>query len=130
MAIITLLSFIIILPFMSTLPKASNQSKLNLVENNPVSESLSIIQKDSTIINLDNLFKATNMSFNEVKGKNINDFKYNLIFDYLNDDNFEYILSDYEYIFNAQGLDVLITNNTLRKININDFENKLYDNST
>ena len=100
------------------------------MENNPVSESLSIIQKDSTIINLDNLFKATNMSFNEVKGKNINDFKYNLIFDYLNDDNFEYILSDYEYIFNAQGLDVLITNNTLRKININDFENKLYDNST
>ena len=106
------------MPFISTLPKASNQSKLNLVENNPVSESLSIIQKDSTIINLDNLFKATNMSFNEVKEKNINDFKYNLIFDYLNEDNFEYILSDYEYIFNAQGLDVLITNNTLRKINI------------
>ena len=130
LSIITLLSFVIILPFISNLPKSSNQSKLNLVENNPVSESLSIIKKDSTIINLENLFKATNDSFNEVKKKIINDFKYNLIFDYLNDDNFEYILSNYEYIFNAQGLDVSITNNTLRKINFINFENKLYENST
>ena len=130
LAIITLLAFFIILPFLVTLPKASNQSKLNLVKNNPVLESLSVIQKDSTIINLDNLFKATNSSFNQVKEKIIKDFKYNLIFDYLNDENFDYILSYFEYTFNSQGLDIMINNNTLRKINFINFENKLYDNST
>ena len=130
LVIITFLAFVIILPFISTLPKASNQSKLNMIKNNPVAESLSIIQKDSTMINLDNLFKATNSSFNEVKEKIIQNFKYNLILDYLNDDNFDYILSYFEYTFNVQGLDTIINNNTLKKINFINFENKLYDDST
>ena len=130
LVIITFLAFVIILPFISTLPKASNQSKLNMIKNNPVAESLSIIQKDSTMINLDNLFKATNSSFNEVKEKIIQNFKYNLILDYLNDDSFDYILSYFEYAFNVQGLDTIINNKTLRKINFINFENKLFDNST
>ena len=128
--IITLLIFVVILPFMVTLPKASSQSKLNLIDNNEVSESLSIINKDNIRIDADSLYKATNESFNEIKGKIINDFKYNLIFDYLNDNNFNFKLSMYEYSFVTEGLDIMIDNNILKKINCINFESNYFDNST
>ena len=54
-AIITLLIFFILLPLMITLPESSDQSKMNLIENNEVSESLSLINKDNVNINKDKL---------------------------------------------------------------------------
>ena len=128
--IITFLIFLILLPFISTLPKSSNQSKLNLIKNNSVSESLSIIQKENISINLEKLFEATNSSFKEIKEEIKNDFKYNLVFDYLNEDNFKYKLSYYEYNFVTEGMDIMINNNTLKKINFNNFESNFFTNST
>ena len=127
--ILTLLILSILLPFISTLPNSSNQSKLNYIKNNAVSESLSIIQKDTVTINIDKLFQATNSSFNEVKQNIINDFKYNLMFDYLNGENFNFSLSSFEYSFTADGLEIMINTTTL-KINFNNFENNYHQNST
>ena len=128
--IISLLIFVIILPFMITLPKASSQSKLNLIENNEVSESLSIINKENVKINADNLYKATNESFNEIKEGIKNNFKYNLVLDYLNDNNFNFKLSMYEYSFVTEGLDIMVDNNILKRINCINFESNYFDNST
>ena len=128
--IATILILFTLIPYFATLPKSSNQSKLNLLESNEVSESLSIIDKGATIINLENLYSGTNSSFNEIKQKAIDDFKYNIIFDYLNDDNFNYSLSNYEYSFVSEGLDIMINNNTLKKINFYNFQNHFYSNST
>ena len=127
--IITLLIIVIILPFMVTLPKSSSQSKLNLIKNNEVSESLSILHKDDININLENLFKSTNESFNEIRGEVINKFKYNLVFDYLKNENFEYKLSHYEYSFVTEGLDIIIDNNILKKINVINFGGDFFENS-
>ena len=123
-AIITLLIFFILLPLMITLPESSDQSKMNLIENNEVSESLSLINKDNVNINKDNLYKITNSSFNEVKTKIINNFKYNLVFDYLNDANFKYKLSYYEYRFITEGMDISINKNNI------DIESNFFKNGT
>ena len=130
LGIITLLVLLILLPFISTLPSESNQSLLNLIKNNQVSESLSIIPKESVNINLDNLFKATNKTFNEIKDKIIKEFKYNLVYEYLNNSNFGYKLAFYEYDFKTEGLDILLNNNNLKKISFNNFENNFFPNST
>ena len=92
----------IILPLMATLPESSDQSKMNLIENSEVSESLSLISKDNVNIIVDNIYRTTNSSFNEVKSKIINNFKYNLVFDYLKNENFKYKLAFYEYSTDAQ----------------------------
>ena len=120
-SILTILIFLILLPFIVTLPNSSKQSQLNLIKNNEVSESLSIIHKDSTTINLEKLFQATNSSFYKVKNDIIKDFKYNLILSRVNNDSFNYKLSYYEYNFATKDLDIKIINEILEKINFNNF---------
>ena len=129
-AIITLLIMFIILPLMATLPESSDQSKMNLIENSEVSESLSLISKDNVNIIVDNIYRTTNSSFNEVKSKIINNFKYNLVFDYLKNENFKYKLSFYEYSFNTEGMDITLKNSTLKKISFINFASNCFKNGT
>ena len=114
--ILTICIYIFVFPFIFSLPKSSNQSILNKIKNNEVSDSLSIIQNNLIRIEKDNLFKYTNESFNTVKQEIVNNFKYNIMFDYKNKDDNEYTLSYYEYIITSSDLDIIADNTKLNQI--------------
>ena len=130
LGILTICIYIFVFPFIFSLPKSSNQSLLNKIENNEVSDSLSIIQNDLIRIDKDNLFKYTNESFNSVKQEIINNFKFNIVFDYMNKDDSEYSLNYYEYIITSSDLDIIVENTKLSQISYNDFKYNSFSNLT
>ena len=130
LGILTICIYIFVFPFIFSLPKSSNQSLLNKIKNNEVSDSLSIIQNDLIRIDKDNLFKYTNESFSSIKQDIINNFKFNIIFDYINKDDNEYALNYYEYIITSSDLDIIVDNTKLSQISYNDFKYNSLSNST
>ena len=64
MFVLTFFIFIIVLPFMLSLPKESNQSLLNTIKNIEAQEDSSIIPRDLIQISKQNLWKYTNDTFN------------------------------------------------------------------
>ena len=130
LGILTIFIYLIVFPFLFSLPKSSNQSILNNIDNKEVSGSLSIIQKELTTIDKESLFKYTNESFNSVKQYIKNNFKFNVIFDYLNEGDYEYELSYYEYILTSSDLDIIIDNNKISQISYYDFKYDTLENST
>ena len=128
--IITLFIFLIALACIFSLPKSSNQSLLNDIDINEISDSLSIINKDLTTINNNNLYQYTNDSFNSIKKDIINNFKYNIIFDYMDKNDYEYELSSFEYIITTSDFDIKIINNKLQEINNYDYKFDSFENLT
>ena len=116
----------IVLPFMLSLPNESNQSILNKIKNIDAEEDSSIIPRDLIQISKQNLWKYTNDTFNSLKQKEENNFKYNIIIE----NNNEYKLSYYEYLIISFDSDIIVDNKKLEKININDYQNYSYINST
>ena len=126
MFVLTFFIFIIVLPFMLSLPKESNQSLLNTIKNIEAQEDSSIIPRDLIQISKQNLWKYTNDTFNAIKQKEENNLKYNIIIE----NNNEYKLSYYEYLIISFDSDIIVDNPKLEKININDYENYSFTNST
>ena len=127
-SILTIFAIFIILIFIFTLPNSSNQSLLNDIDNNEVSDSLSIIKKDLTMIDKDILFEYTNDSFISVKQGNIKSFKYNIIFDFI--DKNEYEFSYYDYTITSSDLDINVIVNKLSQIKYKDYNSYSFSNST
>jgi hypothetical protein len=128
--ILTLFTFMIVLSSICMIPKTSNQSLLNNIEVNEIEDSLSVIQRDLTTINKNYLFQYTNDSFNSIKQNNINNFKYNIIFDYMDKNDVEYELSYYEYIITTSDFDMKILNDKLEQIDNHDYEFDSFTNLT
>ena len=128
--ILTGFIYITVFSFIFSLPNASNQSVLNNIDNKEVSGYLSIIPKDLTKIDQNNLYKYTNDSFYSIKKNIINNFKYNIIFDYINNGDYEYELSYFEYILTSSDLDIIVNNNKLSQISYTDFKYDSFKNST
>ena len=128
--IISILIYIIVIPFIIYLPNSSNQSLLNKVKNIKASEDLSIIGKDLIDINKETLLQYTNYNFNYIKQDIINKFKYNIILEYLEKKDYEYQLSYYEYILTSFDLNIKIDYNKLENINAIDIRNYSYTNLT
>ena len=128
LGILTLFVIFILLIFIFTVPNSSSQSILNDIKNNEVLDSLSIIQKDLTMVDNNFLFQYTNNSFASIKQKNINNFKYNIVFDYLNNNDYEYALSYYEYIITSSDLDIYIDEKNLMNIDYIEYKNYSYSN--
>jgi hypothetical protein len=68
--IFTCFIYVIVLPFLMSLPKKPNQSIFNEIENIAASEDSSIIQRDFTQSNQMQLYQYTNDTFLSVKKKN------------------------------------------------------------
>ena len=128
--ILTVFIYLIVISFIFSLPNASNQSILNNIENPKVPESLSIISKDLTRIEQYDLYKYTNDTLGLIKNNIINNFKFNIIFDYINNGDYEYGLSYYEYILTSSDLDIIVDNNKLSQISYNEFKYYSFTNST
>ena len=126
MFVLTFLIFIIVFPFMLNLPKESNQSLLIQIKNIEAQEDSSIIPRDLIQISKQNLWKYTNDTFNAIKQKEENNFKYNIIIE----NNNEYKLSYYEYSIISFDSDIIVDNQKLEEININDYKNYTFTNST
>ena len=116
---LTILVFTIVFPFMLSLPKKSNQSILNKIKNIEAQEDSSIIPRDLVQASKQNFWKYTNDTFNSIKQREENNFKYNLIIE----NNNEYKLSYYEYLIESFDSDIIVDNQKLEKININDYQN-------
>jgi len=127
--ILTIFLYIIVLPYIFTLPKSSNQSVLNNIDNNKVSESLSIIDKDLTIIEKESLYQITNNTFNSVKNDLINNFKYNIVYNFTNKNDYKYELSYYEYMFSSSDLNIII-NKKFDQLSQYDYNYYSFDNLT
>ena len=80
------------------------------------------------MVDNDFLFQYTNNSFASIKQKNINNFKYNIVFDYLNNNDYEYALSHYEYIITSSDLDIYIDKKNLMNIDYIEYKNYSYSN--
>ena len=128
--ILTCFIYVIVLPFLMTLPKESNQSIFNKIKNIAVPDDSSIIQRSLTQINQMNLYQYTNDTFISVKKNVINKFKYNIIFEYLNEGENNYKLSLYEYILTSTDLDIIEDISKLETINYKDYEKIYIMNST
>ena len=128
--ILTVFIYIIVISFIFSLPNASNQSVLNNIESPKVSESLSIIKKDLTRMEQNDLYKYNNNTLDLIKNNIINNFKFNIIFDYINSGDYEYGLSYYEYILTSSDLDIIVDNNKLSQISYNEFKYYSFTNST
>ena len=128
--ILTCFIYVIVLPFLLTLPKESNQSIFNKIKNIAAPEDSSIIQRDLTQSNKMQLYLYTNNTFNSVKNDMINNFKYNIIFEYLNEEENNYKLSYYEYILTSSDLDIIGDLSKLENINYIDYEKRNIMDST
>ena len=126
MFVLTFFIIIIVLPFLLSLPNESNQSILNKIKNVEAQEDSSIIPRDLIQISKQNLWKYTNDTFNSIKKREENNLKYNIIIE----NNNEYKLSYYEYSIISFDSDIIVDNKKLGKININDYKNYSYINST
>ena len=69
LGILTIFVNCILFIFIFTVPNSSNQSILNGIKNNEVLDTLSIIQKDLTIVDNSYLYQYTNDSFAYIKQK-------------------------------------------------------------
>ena len=76
------------------------------------------------------LYKYTNDTLDLIKSNIINNFKFNIIFDYINNGDYEYGLSYYEYILTSSDLDIIVDNNKLSQISYNEFKYYSFTNST
>ena len=129
-SIITIFMVIVVIPNIIILPKSSNQSILNNIDNKEVSGSLSIIQDDLVSIGSEKLFKYTNESFQLVKSNIINNFKYNIIVNNSAQNETEFILSYYEYILHSSDLDIIPNKAKFNKINYYDYLAYSFSNSS
>ena len=128
--ILTIFVIILVIPNIIILPKSSNQSLLNSIDNNEISGALSVIQDDLIEIDKEKIFKYTNESFKLVQ-KNISDnFKYNIIVNNSNQNEKQYEISYYEYIFESSDIDIIPDNSKLNKINYYDFLTYSFSNSS
>lgn len=128
--ILTFFIYVIVLPFIMSLPKASNQSIFNRIKNIATSEDFSIIQRGLTQSNQRQLFQYTNDTFISVKKNMINNFKYNIISEYLNEGENNFKISYYEYILTSSDLDIIEDISKLETINYDDYEKSNIINST
>ena len=130
MFILTILIYITVIPFIINLPDESNQSLFNKIKNIDASEDSSIFPKYLTQTNQQNLFKYTNETFNSVKQNIKNNFKINVILYYLENKDYEYKLSYYEYTLSSYDLNIYPDNSKLGEINYYDYENYALTNLT
>ena len=128
--ILTCFIYVIVLPFLMSLPKESNQSIFNKIKNIATREDLSIIQRGLTQSNQMQLYQYTNDTFLSIKKNMIDNFKYNIIFEYLNEGENNYKLSYYEYILSSSDLDIIADLSKLEIINYKDYEKLYIKNST